>query len=386
MADVFNPKHLPTAIPVARGPKLRSGVPIVAGFMPVAVLLYDENFEVPYFDPRTGRGYQRPPAGSRVNELVADLRKSRVDLPTAVLLNLRNREAKHALDEGSLRLDLVQEGLAQRGKFFVVDGQHRVLALQKLAEEEGLLKWGEFPLPFICMVGATEQEEMEQFYVVNSRAKSVRTDLALSLLRTISDRDPKMLERLNERGSGWQVTAQKLVEALGNDSSVWRGRIRLAAMEKGDTTMPSASMVTSLKPLLTSSFFSRLSFEQQQQVLDAFWRGLRELMRPAFDEPKDYVIQKGIGVMVMHVILVDVLEIIRSGGKSVIEPESHSEVMQEAVEKLSGEAQDGIGSPVSGVDFWRIAPEGAAGSYSSSSGRRLLIAKIRQLLPFVKAL
>jgi hypothetical protein len=87
------------------------------------------------------------------------------------------------------------------GALHLVDGQHRVEASRKLIDEDA--KWEDFVVPFVCMVGATEAEEIEQFYVVNSRAKSVRTDLALLLLRTIADRDPKMLERLEEKGRDW---------------------------------------------------------------------------------------------------------------------------------------------------------------------------------------
>jgi hypothetical protein len=195
------------------------------------------------------------------------------------------------------------------------------------------------------------------------------------------------LERLEEKGKDWQAAAEKLVEAMAENSSMWRGLIRLPLMDKGDTTMPSASMVNSLKPLLTSSsLFSRLSFEQHQQVLDAFWRGLREVMRPAFDDPRDYVIQKGVGVAVMHTILVDLLEIVRSMGRSILEPSSFADVMRRPIEDLSGEAQDDIGTPVVGIDFWHVAPRGAAGSYSSSAGRRLLIAKLRKSLPHVEVL
>ena len=61
-----------------------------------------------------------------------------------------------------------------------MDGQHRVAALKKLMEEDPDGGWEKFQIPFICMVGATEPEEMEQFYVVNSRAKSVRTALAFT--------------------------------------------------------------------------------------------------------------------------------------------------------------------------------------------------------------
>ena len=371
------------SIPIIEGQKLRTGVPVVAGYIPAGLLIPD-NFDIPTYDPRTGRGYQRPLQESRVNELAADLKKKRVDLPTAILLNLRNREARQAIQDSRLRLSFLRDSASSAILFHVVDGQHRVAALKKLMEDDPDGGWEEFLIPFICMVGATEPEEMEQFYVVNSRAKSVRTDLAFALLRKLTDRDPKMLERLEEKGRGWQVTAEKLVEALAETSSVWRGLIRLAAMEKGSTTMPSASMVTSLKPLLASPFFGRLSFVQQQQVIEAFWTGLREVMRPAFDEPNEYVVQKGVGVIVLHAILVDLMEIVRNSGRSVIEASTYRDIMQEPIESLQGEAQDGVGTPVTGVEFWRTAPQGAAGSYSSSAGRRVLISKIRQLLPKVE--
>lgn len=373
------------SIPVVEGQKLRSGVPVIAGYIPAGLLIPD-NFDIPTFDPRNNRGYQRPLQESRVNELVTDLKKKRVDLPTAILLNLRNRDARHAVQDGRLRLSFLRDSASAAILFHVVDGQHRVAALKKLMEDEPDAGWDQFLIPFICMVGATEPEEMEQFYVVNSRAKSVRTDLAFALLRKLTDRDPKMMERLDEKGRGWQVAAEKLVETLAETSSVWRGLIRLAAMEKGDTTMPSASMVTSLKPLLASSFFGRLSFVQQQQVIEAFWTGLRDVMRPAFDDPKEFVVQKGVGVIVLHAILVDVMEIVRSTGRSVIDSATYRDIMLEPIERLQGEAQDGLGSPVQGVDFWRTAPKGAAGSYSSSAGRRVLISKIRQLLPNVEVL
>jgi hypothetical protein len=66
-------------LPVVEGQKLRTGVPVVAEFMPAGALIPD-NYDIPTYDPRTGRGYQRPLQESRVNELVADLKKGRVDL------------------------------------------------------------------------------------------------------------------------------------------------------------------------------------------------------------------------------------------------------------------------------------------------------------------
>lgn len=373
-------------IPIVRGQKLRSGVPLVAGFMPAGVLL-PHNFHIPYHNPNNLKGYQRPPQESRINELVADLRKGMTDLPTAVLLNLRNREARHVLQDSVLDMSRLHDpehdtAAATReaaAKFYVVDGQHRILALLKLMQEHPNEEWKNFLIPFVCMLGATEEEEMAQFYIVNSKAKSVRTDLAHELLRKLTERNPDMMQGLIEKGRDWQVTAQQIVRDLAEQSPVWRGRIRFAAMEKGNTVMPSASMVTSLKPVLTSAFFKALEPADQLRVLDAFWRGLRKVMPDAFDAPEDYVLQKGVGVIALHTVLVQLVEIVRARHEDVTDPDSYARVLQEPLEKLQGD--DRNAKPVSGLDFWRAGPDGAAGSYSSSAGRRVLISKIQALLP-----
>ena len=99
------PFQAPKAVPVIMGPTLiRADVPIVTGFLPAGALIPD-NYVVPHLDPRTGRGYQRLPQEARINELATDLRKGRVDLPTSVLLNIRNRDARRAYKEGMLNLD-----------------------------------------------------------------------------------------------------------------------------------------------------------------------------------------------------------------------------------------------------------------------------------------
>lgn len=373
----------PAAIPVVLGPKMRNiDVPIVAGFMPVKVLI--PNFEVPYRIHATKEGYQRLPQDSRVNELASDLMKKRVDLPTSILLNVRNRESRKAYANGRLDLSFLTDparagGRFPTNKFYVVDGQHRVLALRRVVSMKGGEEWREFMVPFVCMLGATEEEEMEQFHVVNSKAKSVRTDLAYELLAQRGQHDKDVMDALIERGQEWQIKAQLLVERLATESPVWRGRIRFAAMEKEHTIMPSASMVTSLKPLLSSPFFKMMTPDRQVQIVDAFWRGLRSIMPDAFDEPSEFALQKGVGVIVLHNILVSVLELVKASGYSIVEPESYERILREGLQSLQGD--DANGNPVQGEDFWRVAPKGAAGSYSSSAGRRVLIAKIQQLLP-----
>ena len=153
---------------------------------------------------------------------------------------------------------------------------------------------------------------MEQFYIVNSTAKSVKTDLALLLLRRRADKDLSVAEAVRTRTQMASRAGQSLVERLAAESSIWRNRIRLPSMEKGETTIPSASMVVSLKPLLASPYFGGLKPDQQLKVLDAYWQGIREVLRPAFDDIDTYAIQKGVGVIVMHLVLPNVLECVRS--------------------------------------------------------------------------
>ena len=84
---------------------------LAGGFIPAGALIPDR-YEIPYFDPRTKKGYQRQPQAARINQLANDLKKERVDLPTAILLNLRNRDARLALVDGHLDLETLFRGAA----------------------------------------------------------------------------------------------------------------------------------------------------------------------------------------------------------------------------------------------------------------------------------
>ena len=368
--------EMPASIPVVVGPKLRSGSQIISGFIPAGALL--ENYDIPYFNYTTKRGYQRQPQPSRINQLANELKKGRVDLPTAILLNIRTKSALHSVRDGRLDLKDLLLSTALGAKFYVVDGQHRILAFEK-AVEDGWIVGLDFPIPFTCMLGADEDEEMEQFYTVNSTAKAVRTDLAYALIKKRAEAQDGVMEALQERGRDWQVTGQTIVERLSTESSVWRGKIRLPGMDKPGTIIPSASMVSSLKPILSSAFFGRLRVEQQLRVLDAFWEGIRNVLRDAFDEPSDYAVQKGVGVTVLHVLLPEVIEVVRDRGFSTTEPSAYEKLLAPALTRLQGENRHG--DFVDGTQFWMAGTEGAAGSYSSSAGRRVLLAKIRSLLP-----
>ena len=142
-----------------------------------------------------------------------------------------------------------------------------------------------------------------------------------------------------------------------------------------------------ITPLFARQGASPISYllsqlDQRLKLLEAYWQGIRLAVRDAFDNPTNYSLQKGVGVMVVHEILPDVIELVRAGGKSVAEPTACEEVLRPVLDGLEGD--NASGDPVKGIDFWRAAPDGAADSYIGRAGRRVLTVKLRQPLPNIQ--
>lgn len=57
--------------------------------------------------------------------------------------------------------------------------------------------------------------------------RSVRTDLALDLLKQQAENDPTSMEALIQKGEDWKVEAQTITDAL--ETRLWKGRIRFLA-------------------------------------------------------------------------------------------------------------------------------------------------------------
>lgn len=364
-------------LPVVEGQTLASGTRIIVGSIPLKALV-DLAYS-PWRDARTKEGYQRKPSMGRIARLMNEIRQKKVDIPTAILLNSADPSwASAVLDDDSSDC-LVFDTEQYEGRFSVVDGQHRVVALRYLYEENPE-EYRDFKLQFVMMLGASDQEELEQFYVVNSTAKSVKTDLALDLLKQRAELDGKIMKGLVESGQDWKVRAQGLTEKMADNSDIWRRRIRLANEEKGITVIPSASFVTSLRSFLTNPYIQRLAEDDQYRLLETYWSGVRGAMPQPFSKTNDYTLLKGIGVWALHEILPVIIEILRSRGESLFESENYTNLLEPMFDELDGENQEA--ELVKGHEFWLTAPRGgAAGSFSSSAGKRVLLSKLKQALP-----
>ena len=353
---------------------------IAIGSIPVSVLA--SLFGVDRYSPQDNPGgYQRLATASRVNSLKRDLEENKVDLPTAILLNLREFDPLTHLNHLVNPSELV---LGEEDKLYVVDGQHRVEALVRLhqANQADTEKWGKFAIPFVCLLGADRNGEMTEFHVVNTNAKSIDTGLAIEILKQRADNSAAVRNHLTETGRAWVQKAETLTQMLAT-LNLWKGRIRFPNQDKKGTLITNNGMATSLRPLVEQPGYFQSIGEavQQVKVIDSFWEGIKIVIPEVMDAPEDFNIQRAIGVVALHAVLVNVLAVMSSKGLSVLDPAKFAEVMETPLKELSGRNQDG--SWVQGAQFWKRGAAGASGLFNGRAGRRILQAQITEKLPTV---
>ncbi len=353
----------------------QKGREIAIGSISVRVL--QELFTVDRLKPENPEGYQRIPTPNRVNSLKRDLDYCRVDLPTAILLNLRNYEPGVHLSRFGNHAELL---LRNEDRLYVVDGQHRAEALIALYKDNPD-KWGEYAIPFVCLLGADRDGELTEFYVVNDNAKSIDTGLALELLKRRADNSESARNYLVETGKAWMREAVALTHKL-EDTEVWRGRILSPGQSKARTLITNNGMVTSLRPLVDQPGYFKMSGEDQQiKILNSYWEGIKAVVPEVFTDPEKYNLQRTLGVIALHAVLVNVLAIIGSQGKSVLDPDTYASIMEDPLNELGGYNKNG--EWVVGTDFWKRGNEGASGLFSSRAGYRILQAQITENLPAI---
>ncbi len=313
------------------------------------------------------QGYQRAPITSHYTKVARYLNEDKgAILPTAILISARksiNFKSNDGSAVGEINLDKNKE-------LYIVDGQHRVFGIKHAIEEFGREDLKKFSLSVVIMSGVDKVDEIKQFYIVNSTQKRVRTDLAERLLKMIASRDPRERERLKITGKDWKLVAIRIIDDLYNDKNcVWYQRIkRPNQLPKPDAIASEGSFTTSLKPFLTM-FVKNKSEETLIEWIKSFWNALGELMPEAFEDPKEYVIQKTPGIYSLHTILPDiVLYCIEHGG-------ANKDSIKQLLKRDTEHFED--------ANFWKSGGEGAA-MYNSMGAFKMLAEDLREGLNLKK--
>ena len=331
----------------------------------------------------TGKeGYQRVPGESRKKHIAAYYEKPDSIMPLGGLLNAR-AETKNGEKTYGTVLEfepVIEHSSITAGwlkipesawPLYVVDMQHRIGGLEYAVKEFEKEELNNYLLPVTIADGLTLIEEVDQFQIINTTQKRVKTDLARRL-QVILSGDPNKRKALSEQGKLWEVRGTIITNLLSriNRNNVWYRKIMPAngtSDEFPNTIIRETSFVTSLKPVLQTPLFGRSKDEQAVDYIVMYWNTLAKLWPEAFADPAKYVVQKTPGVFSLHAIAPEVFELARDEG---------------AIDETTlGKALKSLGEEYDSA-WWLGGEEGeGAGQYGGMKGFKLLADELREYLP-----
>ncbi len=335
----------------------------------------DERFKIDHYRRVSGlkdEGYQREESDRAVEKIKNFVIRESPHpiLPTAIIMNSR------------VPLDFKQENSFGYGKLiinaplYIIDGQHRYKAWKSMMEiPEYREKYGDYEFPVIILSGFDQLREIEQFYVINSRQKKIKIDLAQRhLLRFKTN---PSTENLVEEKDLWKLHALKIVDYLNEElNGIWKGKIGLPsdpADLKKSRIINQSSFVSSLSPFFVGKDklleFPKVKIEESAEFLSKFWAIVAKIYSIPAQFPNDYSLMKTVGVFSLHIFLAEI-------ARDYDLKKDEAVILQKATGKLLSVSEKNIQ-----YTFWKSkAPEAqrnagkAAGAFSSAAGHARLAA------------
>lgn len=221
--------------------------------------------------------------------------------PTSILVNIRKEDAtikfekKNEIGENTEVGDLfVPDDIT----WFVVDGQHRLEGLKIAMREKKEL--GNYPT-IVTLTNEGIFYEMLIFYIVNSRAKSVKTGLAYRILqRMLYDEEaPKWIEQTIMRGADRRkAVAATIVDYLNQKSeSPFQGRIQeIGEAERPEHLTNDQTLTRYMSLVLKESAFSGMYDEDVADLLASYWGAIEGMYPKCFQNSDDYLLLATIGL------------------------------------------------------------------------------------------
>ena len=221
--------------------------------------------------------------------------------PTSILLNIRKEDAEIRFEEKDKVADniaigklIVPEGVT----WYVVDGQHRLEGLKIAMRERPELE--DYPV-LLTVTNENAFYEMLIFYIVNSRVKSVPTDLAYRLLQRMLYEAPRWVKNIMTRVERRKGIAATIVDYLNTeDNSPFKGKIR----EVGEPQKPwhvteDGTLTRYVTIVLKERIFEGMYDYDVAQLLISYWSAIERVYPNCFRNPKDYALLDTLGLSSM---------------------------------------------------------------------------------------
>ncbi len=255
--------------------------------------------------PERREGYQRVLASKRLGKgkegIAGYLMNQMGVFPTSVLVNVREEDGKasfsteHSISE---EIEVGELALPDGASWYVVDGQHRIEGLKATMAEEPEFK--AYPMA-VTLTNENVFYEMLMFYMVNSRQRSVPTDLAYRIIqRAVYDESSPTWARL-VFGSGAdrrKAIAATVVDFLNaKDSSPFKEKIReVGEVEKPTHLVRDGQFIKYVALILRERTFSDMLDEEIADLLAKYWTAIRKIYPAAFRDPGDYLLLATLGL------------------------------------------------------------------------------------------
>jgi len=222
--------------------------------------------------------------------------------PTSILVNIRKEDAELQFIEKSKLAKYITVGdliVPDDATWYILDGQHRVEGLKIAMREKPELS--EYPL-IVTMTNENTFYEMLIFYIVNSRAKPVPTDLAYRILqRMLYDTEaPLWIElELMGRANRRKAVASTIVDFLNvKDSSPFHNRIcEVGEPFKDDQHVTTdGTLARYVSEILKEKIFQDMYDEEVADLLINYWNAIKSIYPECFENHRDYVLLDTLGL------------------------------------------------------------------------------------------
>jgi DGQHR domain-containing protein len=220
-------------------------------------------FDVEKMD--TVGGPQREPSTRRVNEIAEYSESSDATFPTPILLAIP--EGKYSIQNNFIELN-DNEKVAS-----VVDGQHRLLGLEKSKERDN------FVLPVVFILDANEEQKALIFAIINGKQTKVSGSLIFDLFSVVEGRSPFK-------------TAHEIARALNaDDSSPFQRRLKMLGkkIEGSNETLSQGTFISHLLPHISSNAMEDFNRARKNQP---FISRANSVFNKYFIDNKDEIILK----------------------------------------------------------------------------------------------
>ena len=299
---------------------------VVIGFMPFHVFT---NCVKLSWDKKSERGakYRSYLSKTRVSAMTKIMENVQLPITLPIFLSC-DPEANISVSEGQMQVQ-------STSLFFVLGGHDQVAATMNNTSKT------ELTIPFVCLIEPLDELERSLFIMSMRQPGRVADDLwrvsqsssdqgdfpqldDSCRLQYRDDRSPQHSSEFPERiiaemGHYPSATPHptkdgidsytNVVVYLNRESEPWKGRIKmLGESHNAEHIITQATMERSLVPFSSSRKGWRPSSSKElAEVLNEYWLGLASIddLSEVFSAPRNHILQKGLGVSVMHSLLVE---------------------------------------------------------------------------------